>query len=204
MRQANGRDPMQSVQHARTCADAAKRPAGEVDSWGRGNAILSLVKLTPEQYALAARRLRRLALTHDCTAGVWCRDTVAHLSEEAVLADPDDGVLFALDLREPPPAEPPPPPPPEITTELRHAAEVYLYEHANGGVTGLYGRLAKRLVPDGCDNPVRYLRNLLSRCRTQKWLITNNAGRASVPGPLLEEARLQDALDWREAEWDGC
>ena len=106
-------------------------------------------------------------------------------------------VLLALGLREPPPEPTPAPPPPEITTELREAAEAYLDEHANGGIYGLYERLAKRLVPDGCDDPVRYLRNLLSRCRGNGWLVTNDKGHASLPGPRLEQAR-------REGEWDEC
>ena len=196
MRQANGRDPMQSVQHAKTCADAAKRPAGEVDSWGRGDAILASYDLDMPAYTAADIYVHRLANRHGCPG--TC-DRPEHYGDAAAAGD----VLLALGLREPPPPLPPPPPPPEITTELRHAAEVYLYEHANGGAYGLYGRLAKRLVPDGCDDPVRYLRNLLSRCRGKGWLATNGNGRASVPGPVLEEARLQDALDWREAEWDG-
>ena len=129
--------------------------------------------------------MHRLANRHGCPGRC---DRSEHHADAVAAGD----VLLALGLREPPPPPPAPPPPPDITTELRHAAEVYLYEHANGGVTGLYGRLAERLVPDGCDDPVRYLRNLLSRCRGNGWLVTNENGRASVPGPLLVQARSDE------------
>ena len=177
MRQAsNARDPMWRTQHARAHSDAVKERPGGVDSWGRGDALLALADVpdSDERYA------ERLVLKWAVRRGF-----------------PADDVLLALGLRELPAGDPPPPPPPEITTELRDAAEVYLDEHANGGAYGLYERLAKRLVPDGCDDPARYLRNLLSSCRRHGWLATNDKAHASLPGPLLDQAR-------REGEWDEC
>ena len=181
---------MWRTQHARAHSDAVKERPGGVDSWGRGDALLAHVDLELPACAAADVYVRRLANRHDCPGRC---DRPEHYGDAVAAGD----VLLALGLREPPAGEPPPPPPPPITTELWEAAEAYLDEHANGGTYGLYERLAKRLVPDGCDDPVRYLRNLLSSCRRHGWLITNDKGHASLPGPLLEQAR-------REGEWDGC
>ena len=206
-------DPMHRIQRVRDSSEGRMRKGGGgVDSWGRSDATLRRWNLATGADAAASVALADLVLAHRCeddvtvvvavarcarrvpveAARLWGRWRRCH--ERVVL----DRQLQMLGLREPPPAPPPPPPAPEIVTELRVAAEVYLQETASG-VTDLYGRLAGRgLVPGGCDDPVRYLRNLLSRCRSQKWLITSDRGRASLPGPRLAEARRNGGWD---AEW---
>jgi len=181
---------------AESAAHDPKKPVGHLADGAE--AALTPLNITPEMNALAARYLRRMTLTHDCTAGVWCQDSAAHLAEDGDLLE----WLLQLNLRHlPPPPRLVPPGPPQADEDARKAADVYWRRVAEAylqarkqGPYEVHQRMAALL---GEDVPARQMgqwgKNRTGRCKAKGWLKSApGQGGGSVAGPRLEQARAQD------------